>query len=470
MGLLTKHLTGRYDPQEGLSIVKTELAKANVGRQLNPTEIFAQEYVINNYLTAREAFINESRKEFTADNVVSSDIGKFAIPRMEATKSIDYHEAGSALAKARTQELLVNPATRDLDVLFMAGGSGAGKSRSLREMGIELGDYAVTHDSNLDKFGSAIKKIEDVFDSGRKVQIIYVYRDPIVAYEQGVIPRIKKQNRVVPIKQHIETHLGARTNIERLMDEYGDKIKFTIIDNTGRKGETKKSSIDKIPEIRYALSELEDKLYEVSKNAFQRQEITVEILQAILIGVPRLQAKWESEASKSRCRKLTYGISGVSSGHWPNPRRLETTPSATKHLSNPEVTIPIFPLKKNLQIVTDKITDKYGVSHIKIETSDLSAKGKAAYRTFKIKGGRINFPRDIVIYNFKEIAGYPGEIIQALAHELAHHISNMKRGSLQHDSYHGELEDEIGFFISKNYSDLLRVNPEGKHLTFKHLD
>jgi len=123
-------------------------------------------------------------------------------------------------------------------------------------------------------------------------------------------------------------------------------------------------------------------------------------------------------------------------------------------------------LKKNLQTIADKITDKYGISHIKIETSDLSAKGKAAYHTFRIKGGKIHFPKDITIYNFKEIAGYPGEIIHDLAHELSHHILNKKIGSLQHTSKQGELEDEIGLFISRNFKDLLNK----QQLGFKHLE
>jgi len=335
-----EHLTRRPIPleyQKGLNIVKTELAKANQGRQLTNSEIFAQEYVINNYLTARENFINESKKEFGVDNIISADIGKFAIPGMEAIKSIDYHEAGSALSKARTQELLADPSTKDLPVLFMAGGSGAGKSRSLRTLGVNLDSFAMVHDSNLDKFDSAVKKIEDAFDSGRKVRIMYVYRDPIVAYEQGVIPRIKKQSRIVPIKQHAETHLGARTNIERLISEYSDKIKFSIIDNTGRKGEAKKSSIDKIPKIRHTLSEIEDKLYEVSKNALQQNEITVEEFQTIIEGKSHLQPQGESRSGRN-----AYGSSEASPRNWSSPRRLETELPIIKHLSNPTKLIPIY--------------------------------------------------------------------------------------------------------------------------------
>ena len=327
--------------QKGLNIVKTDLAKANQGRQLTDSEIFAQEYVINNYPIARENFINESKKEFGVTNIVSADIGKFAIPGMEAIKSIDYHEAGSALSKARTQELLADPLTKDLDVLFMAGGSGAGKSRSLREIGADLDSFAMVHDSNLDNFDSAVKKIEQALASRRKVQIMYVYRDPIVAYKQGVIPRIKKQSRIVPIKQHAKTHLGARTNIERLIGKYGNKVEFTIIDNTGRKGETKVSFIDKIPKIDYTLSEIEDTLYGVSKNALQRHEITIEAFQTILKGTPRLQAQWESEWWKPGRRKITYGVSEISPRNWPDHRRLETKSPTIKHLSSPEITASI---------------------------------------------------------------------------------------------------------------------------------
>lgn len=99
--------------------------------------------------------------------------------------------------------------------------------------------------------------------------------------------------------------------------------------------------------------------------------------------------------------------------------------------------------EKNLQNIADGIAKKYNVPTIKIKTSVLSAKGQAAYTTEKIRGGKINHPKDITIYEWDEIKNYPSEVIKIIAHELAHHIENVKRRSLRHTYRHGNLEDEL---------------------------
>jgi len=107
--------------------------------------------------------------------------------------------------------------------------------------------------------------------------------------------------------------------------------------------------------------------------------------------------------------------------------------------------------QEKVQSISDTITKKYGVSKIFVNVSSNSAKGEAVYNTWKIKGGKINNPKDIVIYDWKNIKNHKGEVIRRLAHEVAHHIANMKKGSLAHSSYHGQLEDEIGSELNKIY-------------------
>ena len=108
-------------------------------------------------------------------------------------------------------------------------------------------------------------------------------------------------------------------------------------------------------------------------------------------------------------------------------------------------------ISKKIQKIANIITEKYKVPKIEIKTSDISAKGQAAYNTWKVKGGKINNPKNITIYDWKDIAGSKGEVIHRVAHELAHHVSNMKTGSLEHSGYQGQLEDEIGSMLNKSY-------------------
>lgn len=278
--------------------IKKALKDANAGRELTPEEVAAQKFILHENEQARTAYIVRSIQEFKADNVVSSDVGKFAVPGMKSTLSAAYHEAGSALAKAREAELLAMPETKDLPVGFSAGGSGAGKSFALRGVGYDLQNgFALIHDTNLNNIKSAITKIERAVASGRKVEIMYVYRDPLTAYAEGVIPRVRTQDRIVPIKDHIETHMGVRPTLEKIEKAYpSSKVEIRSILNTGKKGELRNvNSLAEVPKIKYTKTELRNKLYEVLKDAHATGKITAEEFKIALTGSPELQARAAKE-------------------------------------------------------------------------------------------------------------------------------------------------------------------------------
>lgn len=273
-------------------LIKTELTRVNDGRDISPDEIGAQTHVLENYPEAKQAYIDRSMKEFGADNVVSSDIGKFAIPGMKASMSAAFHESGSALAKDREQELLNNPDTKDLPVAFMAGGSGAGKSNTLRGLGIDIqNSFALVHDTNLNNFESAKAKIDRALKAGHDVKILYVYRDPIKAYSEGVLPRVRTQDRIVPIKDHADTHLGVQPTLEKILKEYpSDKVSVEAVLNTGAKGEAKMADLADIPKISYTHSELSNLAFEHLQEALENGKITEAEYETALEGSPDLQS------------------------------------------------------------------------------------------------------------------------------------------------------------------------------------
>lgn len=283
--------------------VISELSSANASAEkLTDEEKSAQNWVLNNPEQARENYIKQSELEFKADNVISADIGKFAIPGMDATMSAAYHESGSALAKARETELLDNPKTAEQPVALMAGGSGSGKSNILRTAAAADGgnlqeDYALIHDANLNSMKSGLARIKRALESFRPVEITYVYRDPLLAWKDGVIPRVRTQNRIVPIKSHIETHQGSYPVVKKLVEENSDNpdFKFRFVNNSFGKGEYKiLNSIDEVPLFDY--TGIEDKLYELTKQALIEGKINAGEFQTAIKGVPRL----ESRASKEQ--------------------------------------------------------------------------------------------------------------------------------------------------------------------------
>jgi hypothetical protein len=48
---------------------------------------------------------------------------------------------------------------------------------------------AIVYDTNLSTLRSAVEKIEQALDAGKRVYIAYVHRDPVEALVRGALPR-----------------------------------------------------------------------------------------------------------------------------------------------------------------------------------------------------------------------------------------------------------------------------------------
>lgn len=295
---LHKMKQGEALAEQRRAIYKKSLDKANIGRTLTDDEKFAQDFILKNPDKAMDNYINEALREFEADNIISADIGKFAIPDMHVNKSITYHEAGSALKDARTEELLADITTADKPIAFTAGGSGAGKSYTLKEVNktesLKEG-YALIHDTNLNSIGSAKRKIKEALETGRPVEILVVYRDPVDAWEHGVIPRIATEDRAVPILSHLETHLGYQPVIHEIAKEFPKtQVGIKVLINAMHKA-PKIVPLDLMPKIGYTKSELKEKLYNIAKSYYEQGKINETAFREILKGSPDLESRASEE-------------------------------------------------------------------------------------------------------------------------------------------------------------------------------
>jgi len=200
--------------------------------------------------------------------------------RADRTRSADVHEPSSALVKQMYAEKLSQPTPPGMDntVLFTAGGTGAGKTTGLqmaREVSPTIRDAEMVYDTNMNSFDSADKKIDQALKAGRKVGIVYTYRDPVEAMEGGALKRASRMEsemgtgRTVPIDEHFKTHMGSRDVMDRLQSKYGDDHRFhmMVIDNSRGPGNANVvSGLDKLPrldhnEVRKGLSDALEKAY-----------------------------------------------------------------------------------------------------------------------------------------------------------------------------------------------------------------
>lgn len=192
--------------------------------------------------------------------------------REDRTKAGEVHEASSNFTKQIYDRLLSEPTPegREDVVRFMAGGAGAGKSTALKTGNAFNYSPDITYDTTLSKGPKDIKKIEKALQSGRNAEIIHVYRDPIDAFENGVITRGKNKDRpngrIVPMAEVAKNHVGARESMQQVIDKYqnDNRVKIAIFDNS--RGLNKGDFVDDInelPELKYTVGDLESEFKKI---------------------------------------------------------------------------------------------------------------------------------------------------------------------------------------------------------------
>lgn len=301
-----KGILSSYTPKtDAARHVHNTLMSAYKGseKELSKNEAYAVKYVLENTDKALNAYKERMSKTYEgANNIISADVGKFSIPGMDASKSGDYHEAGSAISKLIAKELLENAQTASKPVLIMGGISGAGKSASLGKS--DYSDYAAVFDTNSASSKGVEKKIKEIQESGRKAIYSYVHRDPIVAYRDGVISRMYKEDRIVPISIHV-MNAKAYQAAGEMSKKQIKGLDIILWDNTGKKEDIAAKKFEELPKVGYNLSvgKLNDDLFEVVKKGYQdgygQGEKHVRLSKSQVVeavrGIPELERRAEQE-------------------------------------------------------------------------------------------------------------------------------------------------------------------------------
>ena len=219
--------------------------------------------------------------------MISADIAKGVLPGMKSELSVKYHPASKLVSEKLFDDILISKKGKgDGDILFTAGGTGSGKSTALKlAVPEKLKNASIIFDSNLATYDSAVIKIQKSIDAGFKPKIYFIYRDPYVSFSEGVLPRIKKEGRIIDIDTHIAKHEPTPRTMLRLKEKFGDKIELIVIDNTFALGEQKiikdAAKVDKFLKVIYNNNVERQKLYEISKQARQHGELNQSEFDAI---------------------------------------------------------------------------------------------------------------------------------------------------------------------------------------------
>ncbi len=118
-------------------------------------------------------------------------------------------------------------------------------------------------DGTLSKYEKSKQNIARSLKRGRDVQILYVYQDPLLAWE-FVCAREAIEGRKIKLEDFINQYFGAREAVNKLKFEFGSSVKVDLLlKNNDNSNRIYKANIDKIdnhvPE-KYTAADLEEHL------------------------------------------------------------------------------------------------------------------------------------------------------------------------------------------------------------------
>lgn len=200
---------------------------------------------IEKYVNNREALVQEYLEK--NGNVVNNDLAKrqFADVGYKGTNSRAIQDVAGELSDDAFEYLLKTAPQGQ--VIFTAGGSGAGKSTVISAALEAIPDVAAIVDGNLSKLASARRRIEQVRAAGKEPGVLYVFRKPSEAWE-GVVGRMLNNpdelGRGVPLEVFDENTRGA-LNVARTLYHEGVPVRLFENKKTGA-GEVDISKLDRL--------------------------------------------------------------------------------------------------------------------------------------------------------------------------------------------------------------------------------
>lgn len=164
-------------------------------------------------------------------------------------------------------------------VLITGGGTGAGKTTTALMINEEY-DYPIVNDTNIFYPKRSKLQIEKALEHGFRPQVLFIYRDPVEAYLNGVLKRVRNGGHLVTIENHVKISYQVKENINMLANKYTDGVDIFMYDNEGdmdKRGEVMCITADELNKKQYYVNELKNILKYETKKLHEEGKITEEI-------------------------------------------------------------------------------------------------------------------------------------------------------------------------------------------------
>jgi hypothetical protein len=268
---------------------KLRIAKAkNLSTEQREVEARFATYLEARTDEAIARYVERYGKEINTDNVreLSSDYAPGGMdaedPATVAARTRwgdAVHEPASALTREIYRRALRKeaPPEHRKQVVFTAGGAAAGKTTSIRklsDLSHAVDAAEIVYDTILSSFRSSLDRISPALDAGRLVSIVFIYRDPIDSFVDGLLPRAKSMGRTLPLDIFINSHVGSIEALPRIAEHYKDdrRVAIAVIDNS--RGVEKATVADlgfaKAMARKYTRDDLKAKLLRALEDAYEK--------------------------------------------------------------------------------------------------------------------------------------------------------------------------------------------------------
>ncbi len=216
-----------------------------------------------------EQYINTAVKKYdktySASHIVNTDMARKVLPGYESSDIANeekyFGDAAEVTDKVYDKWLTDRKGKGNNKVVFLAGGTGSGKSTAAASPPLNTSEnHAIQLNSTFTSKDYSFSLIDKAIEAGYTPEILYIYRDPVDAWENGVWTRWGQDTgHFVKPQIHLDTHISARDNVLAAAEKYGDKVQIKIIENRTDE-EQKEISLDELKTKSYDIEKIKEEI------------------------------------------------------------------------------------------------------------------------------------------------------------------------------------------------------------------
>ena len=138
----------------------------------------------------------------------------------------EFHPESAKLTGKLFDYMLENSKAGSM-VIFVGGGNGSGKS----SIAGQFQDAAFVMDSTMLSIDGTRAGIQKALDKQLKPVLVFVHREPVNAWFNGVLKRKESGGHITPLSTFANAHSKTRTNFIALAEEFKGKVSVRVYEN-----------------------------------------------------------------------------------------------------------------------------------------------------------------------------------------------------------------------------------------------